>query len=58
VKIGISEFLLLTLAVAIGGLIALAVAGTYAKAQLAATTAGNSTLSTILNLVTPSAAST
>jgi hypothetical protein len=47
------DFFLTTLAVAIGGLIALAIAGVFVKQQLAADTAGNSTLGTLLNLVAP-----
>jgi hypothetical protein len=49
VKIG--EFILTTLAVALGATIALAVAGLYAKQQFTAATANNSTLGNVLATV-------
>lgn len=47
----IGEFLLTTLAVAIGATIALGVAGLYAKQQIAAATTTNSTLGNVLTAV-------
>ncbi|HXC34273.1 MAG TPA: hypothetical protein VNV43_00245 [Candidatus Acidoferrales bacterium] len=47
----IGEFILTTLAVALGATIALAVAGLYAKQQLSAATATNSTLGNVLAAV-------
>ena len=49
------DFVLTTLAVAIGGLIALAIAGVFVKQQVSQATAGNSTLGKILNLFAPTA---
>ena len=49
----LGDFILTTLAVAIGGLIALAIAGLVAKSEFASTLQSNSTLSTILNLFAP-----
>jgi hypothetical protein len=45
------------LAVAIGTLIALAIAGMYVQAQVSAATAGSSTLGTILSFFGPKAVS-
>jgi hypothetical protein len=53
VKIG--DFLLITLAVAIGTIIALGVAGIYLKQQVSSASSGNTTLGAILSLFTPKA---
>jgi len=47
------DFFLQTVAVAVGGLIALAIAGVYLKSQLSSATAGNSTIGTLLSLFGP-----
>lgn len=50
------EFIGTTLAVAIGTLVALALAGLYLKSQLSAATSGNSTVGTLLSLFAKPAA--
>ncbi|MGH8023186.1 MAG: hypothetical protein ACRED1_06375 [Limisphaerales bacterium] len=46
----IGEFILMTLAVAIGTLAALAIAGLYVKSQFSSASSGGSTINTILSL--------
>lgn len=49
----IGEFILYTLAVTIGVTLALAIAGEYAKTQISAATAGNTTFGRLLSLFSP-----
>lgn len=44
------SFILHTLAIAVGTLAALAIAGLYVKSQLSSATSGNSTVGTLLSL--------
>lgn len=52
------QFIGSIIAVAIGTLIALAVAGLYVKSQLASATSGNSTIGTLLSLFSKAPAGT